>query len=59
MVTEREKELLLRIGVLIRGNFSGYPFDGRDVQKWIKRVIDGDLDGLDVYLKSVEVYEEI
>ncbi|MBA7651201.1 hypothetical protein ES703_59018 [subsurface metagenome] len=57
MVTKREKMLLLRIGALIRGNFSGYPVDDRDVQYWIHRVVNGDLDELDALLKKVEKAE--
>ena len=57
MVTKREKELLLRIGALIRGNWSGIPFDGRDVLEWIEMVVDGDFDKLDKELKPFEETE--
>lgn len=55
MMTDREKELLLRIGTLIRGDWSGTYFDGREVRDWIQRVVEGkDLDDLDETLKAYE-----
>ena len=54
MVTKREKWLLLRIGTLIRGDWSGDAFDGRDVQDWIEQVIAGTFDALDAELKPYE-----
>ena len=53
-MNEIEIEFLKRIGSLVRGNWSGSPFDGRDVQNWIYKVIDGKFDELDQELKEYE-----
>ncbi len=52
MMTDKEKELLGLIGSLIRGDWSGNHFDGRDVRDWIQRVVNNDrLDELEENLR--------
>lgn len=45
-------EQLQRVGSLIRGNWSGYPFDGRDIRNWIDEILLGE--NIDAKLKEYE-----
>ena len=47
-------EQLTRIGALIRGDWSGTLFDGRDVLEWIEET----LDGKDIRKKLAEFEDE-
>lgn len=53
-MNEVEAKLLRRIGHLIRNDWSGYAFDGRNVLDWIEQVIEGKFDELDKELKEYE-----
>ena len=53
-MNKKEGELLTKIGILIGSDWSGMVFDGRDVQRWIDRVVSGDYEGLDRKLIYIE-----
>lgn len=53
-MNEDEAKLLLKIGMLIRGDWTGTYFDGRDVLGWICRVVEGKTEGLEDELKRYE-----
>lgn len=53
---EREKSLVLKVGHLIRGDWSGTFFDGRDVLRWLQRIVDGDR--LDELEKELDVFND-
>lgn len=52
---EKERNLLQRIGSLIRGDWSGSVFDGRDVRDWINLVCEGKLDEAE---NIISIYEK-
>lgn len=41
ILEEWQVRQFIRIGDLIRGDWSGFDFDGRDVKKWITATLDG------------------
>lgn len=55
-MTEIERRLILRIGRLIRGDWSGNNFDGRDVQELLHLVIEGSFDEAAKRLSGLEEY---
>lgn len=57
---DRRAGLLRRIGALWRGDWTGHVFDGRDGNRWITTILDGDpaaLEQLDAELKRLEADE--
>lgn len=53
-MNKKERKFLIRIAILIGGDWSGDVFDGRDVKDWIDRVIEGNYEGLDKELTDME-----
>ena len=54
---ERRDELILRIGQLWRGDWSGSSFDGRDGQDWLTCAVSGDSDDLDELEQTLQRIE--